>query len=225
MNFLLLEDDFTLSKEIRQFLLSRDFTCDTIYDGSLFFKQLKNMKYDFYILDVNVPGLNGIEICTAIRETDKTTPILMLTAFGELEDKVTAFNSGADDYLVKPFHFEELYVRIIALLKRKDKPQLSTDKILIEDLEINTSDSTVTRAGKDIKLSPKEYQLLVLMAKANGRLVSKQTIGDQIWDYQIETTNNTIEVYINFLRKKIDKNFPVKLIHTRPGFGYFLKAE
>lgn len=225
MKILILEDDFTLSKEIKQFLESKAFECDAVYDGNLLFKQTQLSKYDLFILDINVPGMNGFEVCKKIRITDNETPILVLTAFGEISDKVTAFNNGADDYLVKPFHFDELFIRISALLRRKNIPQLTEKKIMIADLEINVTESIVKRNNLEIILSPKEYQLLILLAKAKGKSVSKQVIADTIWEYNIETNFNTIEVYINFLRKKIDKDFDVKLIHTRTGFGYFLKVE
>lgn len=225
MKILLLEDDFTLSKEVKQFLVSKDFECDVVYDGSLLLKQAHMNKYDLFLLDINVPGMNGFEVCKQIRSDDKETPIIVLTAFGEVSDKVKAFNNGADDYLVKPFHFDELYVRISALLRRKNNPQQIEEKLFINDLEINLTESKVHRQGMEIILSPKEYQLLVLLARAKGKSVSKQVIAETIWDYNIETNYNTIEVYINFLRKKVDKDFAVKLIQTRPGYGYFLKAE
>lgn len=225
MTILLLEDDFVLSKEIKQFLDSKGHDCDAVYDGNLFFKQYKQKAYDVFILDINVPGLNGIEVCRKIRSTNPGSPILMLTAFGEIEDKVEAFNAGADDYLVKPFHFAELQLRIQALAKRMDHVRTDSEIIVIDDLQIDLTESKVTRNNQEINLSPKEYQLLLLLAKANGRVISKTTIADEIWDYTIETTNNTIEVYINFLRKKVDRDFAVKLIHTKPGFGYYLKSE
>ena len=149
----------------------------------------------------------------------------MLTAFGQIEDKVEAFNNGADDYLVKPFHFDELYIRINSLMRRNQNPQQSDEIITMEDLQINVSELKVTRGGTEIYLTPKEYQLLLLLAKAKGKPVSKQSISDIVWDLNFETGTNTIEVYINFLRKKVDKNFDIKLIHTRPGFGYYLKSE
>jgi DNA-binding response OmpR family regulator len=223
MNILLLEDDFTLSKEIKLFLDNNSFECDCVYDGSLLLKQYRLKKYDIILLDINVPSLNGLKVCQDIRKEDKKTPILMLTAFGEIEDKLTAFDKGADDYLVKPFHFEELLARIKSLLRRKETPQ-SEDQILkIADLIINIAEMKVFRAEKEINLSPKEYKLLNILANANGRVVGKQYIADQLWDYHIETNQNTIEVYINFLRKKIDKEFEPKLIHTKVGYGYFLK--
>lgn len=225
MKILLLEDDFKLASEVKIFLSGKHFHCDVVYDGSLFSKQVKQDNYDLFILDINVPGLNGIEVCSQIRKTDKVTPIMMLTAFGEVEDKVEAFDQGADDYLVKPFHFDELYVRIQSLLRRHMKPQTGDEIIKVENLVVNVSEMKVMRGEIEILLSPKEYQLLLLLLRSNGRLVSKQTISEKVWDINFETGTNTIEVYINFLRKKIDRNFEPKLIHTRPGFGYYLKAE
>ncbi len=225
MKILLLEDDFKLSSEIKVFLQEKHFDCDAVYDGNLFLRQFANAAYDLFILDINVPGVNGLEVCSLIRQSDKATPIIMLTAFGQIEDKVEAFNNGADDYLVKPFHFDELYIRINSLMRRNQNPQQSDEIITIEDLQINISDLKVTRGGTEIYLTPKEYQLLLLLAKSKGKPVSKQSISDIVWDLNFETGTNTIEVYINFLRKKIDKNFDVKLIHTRPGFGYYLKSE
>ena len=223
MKILLLEDDFTLSKEIAIFFTSKSFECIPYYDGLLLLKKYKPFEYDLIILDINVPGKNGIEVCKAIRELDKKTPIIMLTAFNEIEDKLTSFENGADDYLVKPFHFEELFARVSSLLRRKEIPQQIKEKIIIDDLEINDTEMTVFRSGIEIKLTPKEFKLLLVLANANGKVLSKQYIADKLWDYHIETNQNTIEVYINFLRKKIDKDYPVKLIHTKIGYGYYLK--
>lgn len=222
LHTLLLEDDPILSQEIRHFLTSKDIICDVVYDGDVFFRQVKNQNYDIFLLDINVPKMNGLEVCKAIRAEDKNTPILMLTAYGDIQDKADAFRLGADDYLVKPFHFEELYLRITSLLRRSNIPQQQDDFLIIDDLVINQTQMKVSRAGQEIELTPKEYQLLLLLAKAKGRTLSKQTIAEQVWDIHFDTNLNTIEVYINFLRKKIDKNFDKKLIHTRPGFGYYL---
>jgi len=222
---LLLEDDPILSKEIIEFLSAHDIKCDGVFDGEIFFRQLKMEQYQMFLLDINVPKLNGLDVCRNIRESDKTTPILMLTAYGDLTDKMDAFQLGADDYLVKPFHLEELHIRILSVLRRSITPQNSDDIITIEDLIINTSASTVKREDTIIELTQKEYQLLVLLAKAKGRVLSKQSISEQLWDVHFDTNLNTIEVYINFLRKKIDRNFEQKLIHTRPGFGYYLKTK
>lgn len=224
-NILLLEDDDILSKEIKKFLTKHDFQCNCVYDGTLVLKQFKLETYDLVILDINVPGINGLEVCKKMREVNTKVPILMLTAFSEVEDKVTAFNNGADDYLVKPFHFDELLIRIKSLLRRKETPQSLNDEITISDLIINFSEMKVLRNDIEINLSPKEFKLLTILAKADGKVLSKNKIADELWDYNIETNQNTIEVYINFLRKKIDKNHDLKLIHTKVGYGYYLKTE
>ncbi len=223
MKILLLEDDFTLSKEIKSFFHSKSMHCDTVFDGLLLLKQYHAEQYDLVILDINVPGLNGLEVCETIRFEDKRIPILMLTAFGEIEDKLLAFKNGADDYLVKPFHLEELLARVNALLRRKEIPQNDLEVLIIHDLEIFISEMKVKRANEWIKLTPKEFKLLTILAYAKGRVLSKQDIADKLWDYHIETNQNTIEVYINFLRKKIDKEHAVKLLHTKVGYGYYLK--
>ncbi|MBP2282002.1 DNA-binding response OmpR family regulator [Flavobacterium sp. CG_23.5] len=225
MKILLLEDDFTLSKEIATFFASKAFACTPYYDGLFLLKKYKPNEYDLIILDINVPGKNGIEVCKAIRELDKKTPIIMLTAFSEIEDKLTSFENGADDYLVKPFHFEELFARVNSLLRRKETPQQAKEKIVIQDLEIFETEMKVFRSEVEIKLTPKEFKLLLTLANANGNVLSKQFIAEKLWDYHIETNQNTIEVYINFLRKKIDKDHPVKLIHTKIGYGYYLKES
>ena len=222
---LVLEDDVKLANEIKQYFISQGQVCDLAYDGQLLMRMRKLEHYDIYLLDINVPALNGLEVCRQIRQDDKKTPILMLTAFGEVSDKVEAFYFGADDYLVKPFHFDELSARISALLRRSAMPQNEPDATLvISDLMINSTHMQVTRAGKTIELTPKEFKLLELLARAKGRPVSKQTISEQVWDINFDTGTNTIEVYINFLRNKVDKPFDEKLIHTKPGFGYYLKA-
>jgi len=226
LNILLLEDDPKLANEIRQYFLAKNCLCDLATDGKAVFNLIPANKYDILILDINVPSINGLEVCRMVRQEDKATPILMLTAFGDVNDKVEALNIGADDYLVKPFHFDELTARINALIRRSGHQQTDPDDlIVIDDLMINSSQMTVSRNGHSIELTPKEFRLLELLARAKGRPVSKQTISEQVWDINFDTGTNTIEVYINFLRNKIDKGHDEKLIHTRPGFGYFLKGN
>jgi DNA-binding response OmpR family regulator len=221
---LLLEDDYKMANEIKIFLDGRGLSCEVVYDGMLFFKHLQIDTYDLYVLDVNVPALNGIEVCKKIRKTDKSKPILILTAYSDVENKIIAFESGADDYLVKPFHLEELSARINALLRRSyPVPETGRNTIMIDDLVVYPDQMKVTRAGKEIALTPKEYKLIELLAMEEGRPVSKQTIAARVWDINFETGTNTIEVYINYLRNKIDKGFNRPLVHTRAGFGYYLK--
>lgn len=224
-HILLLEDDLVLSRETSLYLRQKGFDCDCVFEGEMVFRQLRNATYDVFLLDINVPKISGLDVCKQIRETDKTTPILMLTAYGDIQDKTDAFGFGADDYLTKPFLLDELLLRINSLLRRSTQPQQTNEIITVEDLVINLTEMSVVRGAVAIELSPKEYQLLVFLAQAKGRVLSKSTIADQVWDIQFDTQTNTIEVYINFLRKKIDKNFTPKLIHTRLGYGYYLKAE
>jgi DNA-binding response OmpR family regulator len=221
---LLLEDDLKLASEIKRFLVSQGFPCEVVYDGISFFKEPRSGQCGMFILDINVPGMNGMEVCKKIRANDKQTPILMLTAYGSVQDKVQAFDHGADDYLVKPFHLDELLARVKALMRRAVQGRNQQDSTLkVADLLINTTEMKVWRAGKPVALTPKEYKLLELLAQAEGRTISKQTIAEQVWDINFETGTNTIEVYISFLRNKIDKGYDFPLIHTRPGYGYFLK--
>ncbi|RYZ26922.1 MAG: response regulator transcription factor [Chitinophagaceae bacterium] len=177
-----------------------------------------------FVLDINVPNRNGLKVCEDIRQSAKQTPILMLSAYIDLETKVKALNAGADDYLIKPFHLEELIARIKALLRRS--AGVATNTVYkLADLVVDTLEKKVWRKNKVIPLTPKEYKLLELLIKADGATVSKQRISEEVWDLNFETGTNTIEVYISFLRNKIDKGFSKPLIHTRPGFGYSLNEE
>ena len=225
MNILLLEDDPILSREISHFLSQKGMTVNTVDDGTQFKAINERKNPDLYLLDINVPGISGLEICRMVREENKKTPIIMLTAYSEINEKRHAFEYGADDYMVKPFHFDELFLRIQSIQRRMGEQEGQGDVIRIDDLEIMESDSQVKRGGKTIDLTPKEYRLLLLLAKANGRTLSKQSIAAGVWDAQLDSSFNTVEVYINFLRKKIDKDAAVKLIHTRHGYGYYLKPE
>ncbi len=223
MKILLLEDDLILSAELCKFLEANSFYCKPVYDGELFLSQIHADVYDVYLLDVNVPKINGLDVCQKIRSFDKETPIIVISAYGDIADKKEAFTRLADDYLVKPFQFEELLLRMNSILRRKtpsdDREQ---DVIRVNDLVINKTEQKVFRGGKEIVLTLKEFQLLVYLAEAQGRTVSKQQITENVWEHNFNTNTNTVEVYINFLRKKIDKEYDVKLIHTRSGFGYYL---
>lgn len=221
---LLLEDDYKMANETKVFLNSQNLLCDVVYDGGLFFKQVQMEKYDLYVLDVNVPLLNGIEVCKKVRTEDKAKPILILTAYSDVKSKIVAFDAGADDYLVKPFHLDELSARIKALLRRSyAQAENEKQNIVIDDLIIYPGEMRVTRADKQIQLTPKEYKLIELLATEDGKPVSKQTIASKVWGINFETGTNTIEVYINYLRNKIDKGHSRALLHTRAGFGYYLK--
>jgi DNA-binding response OmpR family regulator len=224
-SILLLEDDLKLSNEIQLFLNNQNFDCEIVLNGQDCLEKIKLKSYDLLILDINVPIINGIDVCKNTRAMGIKTPVMMLTAFSDIDNKVNALESGADDYLAKPFHFEELHARIKALLRRAKQNVEEFEKIIIADLEIIPETMQVYRSEKQIMLTPKEYKLLLALAKAKGKTLSKQVIAEEVWNINFETGTNTIEVYINFLRNKIDKDYTEKLIHTRPGFGYYLKND
>lgn len=224
MKILLLEDDLILSAEVSKFLENKGATCTKVYSGDKFQEVYEQNKFDVYLLDINVPKITGLEICSMIRKKESLVPIIMISAYGEFSDKKMAYKRFADDYLVKPFHFDELWLKINSLLRRSFKDEGLDDVISIDNLIINKSQRKVTRGGQEITLTLKEFQLLVFLVEAQGRILSKQQISEQVWEHNFNTNTNTVEVYINFLRKKIDKDFDVKLIHTRSGFGYYVST-
>ena len=225
MRVLLLEDDPILSEEISKFLKLKGMICESVPTGSAFIQKQETGNYDLFLLDINVPEPNGLEICRHIRSKNGDVSIIMITAYGEIKDKTDAFRAGADDYLVKPFHLDELLLRIQSVQRRRSHQSNANTEIVIDDLVIHTDDSKVFRGGKEVILTPREYQLLLTLAEAGGKTVSKKSISEKIWEVHLNSNLSTIEVYINFLRKKLDRDFKVKLIHTRPGYGYFLKPE
>ena len=220
---LLAEDEPKLGQIIQEELNLQGYTTDVAYDGLVAEKLFQQHNYSLVLLDVNLPYKNGLALCKEFRESKKGIPIIMLTALGEIQDKIDAFNFGADDYIVKPFHFTELFARIKVFLKRTDIGTEQSDKITIADLEIDLLNKTVVRGTTNINLTAKEFALLAMLSKANGKIISKQEILEKVWGLTFDTGTNTIEVYISFLRNKIDKPFEIKLIHTKPGFGYFVK--
>lgn len=219
---LLVEDEAKLSKIICEELNASGYQTDIAADGLEASRLFAENTYALVLLDINLPYKNGYVLCREFRDQNNKIPIIMLSAAGEIHDKVEAFNIGADDYIVKPFHFSELFARVKVFLKRSELPAQS-DKLLVEDMEINFLNKTVTRAGVIIPLTAKEFTLLSLLARNRDRVISKQEILEKVWDLSFDTGTNTIEVYISFLRNKIDKPFPLKLIHTKPGFGYYIK--
>lgn len=220
---LLAEDEPKLGQIIQEELTRQGYQTDVAFDGNIAEKLFQQHSYSLVLLDVNLPYKNGLALCKEFREAKKNIPIIMLTALGEISDKIHAFNLGADDYIVKPFHFNELFARIKVFLKRSDSVSEITEKIVVGDLEIDLLDKTVIKNGTIINLTAKEFSLLALLAKSNGKVISKVDILEKVWGLSFDTGTNTIEVYISFLRNKIDKPFEIKLIHTKPGFGYFLK--
>jgi len=224
MNILLVEDDITLNKNIREYFQQELFDMEVVFDGQLAEKLMRKKQFDCIILDVNLPHKNGYELCREFRTYNHSTPVLMLTAFDDLEDKVKGYDCGADDYLTKPFYMKELAMRVNSLVKRNTQGTLqgNGDMITVEDIVINQRTKTVKRSQTEIALTPREYQILLKLVLAKGELVDKQELVKEIWGGSFDANTNTIEVYINFLRKKIDKPFEKQLIKTKIGYGYYL---
>ncbi len=226
-NILLIEDDPTLSRNIREALTEEQMQVEAVFDGLLAEKLLKKELFDCVILDINLPGKNGYDVCRSFRNYNQTTPVLMLTAFSELEDKIQGFNSGADDYLTKPFYMRELLLRVNALIKRNElntvqKAENAT--LVADDIIIYLSAKKVVRQGVEIALTPREYQILLKLIECKGELVSKTDLVNEIWGHTVDANTNTIEVYINFLRNKVDKPFSRQSIKTKVGYGYYFEA-
>lgn len=220
---LLVEDEPKLKQVIKEELERQGYDTDIAKDGLIAEQLFNENLYSLVLLDINVPHKNGLELCKEFRRMNKKVPIIVLSALGEINDKLDAFTLGADDYMVKPFHFDELFARIKVFLKRSEGTVGEPEKVIIGDLIIDLTVKTVTRSGELIPLTAKEFSLLHLLAKNRGKVISKQEIMTKVWDLSFDTGTNTIEVYISFLRNKLDKPFDDKLIHTKPGFGYYIK--
>jgi DNA-binding response OmpR family regulator len=217
-----IEDDATICQNLVFFLTKEGYDVKYTLSSVTALKTLIDHFFDIVIMDINMPKMTGFEICKEFRKFNQLTPILMLTAYDEIEDKIKGFDLGADDYLTKPFFMEELSLRLKSLLKRSKKIHNSDEIIKIQDLTINMSNNRVVRAAIEINLTPREFNLLVMLARSKGKIVTKKELNRSIWGGSLDENNNTIEVYINFLRKKIDKPFSTPLIKTKIGFGYFI---
>ena len=224
MKILLVEDEPKVADFIKKGLEEQNHHIEVAYDGRYGEKMALENEYDLIILDVILPYINGLEVCKSIRRFKADVPILMLTALSTIEDKVSGFNSGVDDYLVKPFHFEELLMRINALGRRKT---LSFPGVTYTagDLEMDGYKKIVKRAGKEIILTAKEFCMLELLMVNKNRVMSRAHIAESVWGIDFDRGTNAIDVYINYLRNKIDKGFDRKLIHTVIGMGYVLKEN
>lgn len=223
MKILIIEDDAILAQNINEALTSEGFVTENVYDGTLAQKLLFKETYDCVIMDVNLPGATGFDLCKQFRSYNNHTPLILLTAFGELEDKIKGFDNGADDYLTKPFYMRELILRINSLIKRSEnKSSGGNEHLILNDISINLAQKKVERRGKEITLTPREFQILVKLCKNRGDVVSKSDLIREIWGTSVDANTNTIEVYINFLRNKIDKPFGENSIKTKVGFGYYI---
>lgn len=221
---LIIEDEKRVADILKISFEEHGYHVTTAYDGYIGKNIIENKDFDLIILDINLPLINGYELCKEIRKSNKEVPIIMLTAMTASENKLTGFDVGADDYVVKPFEFNELLARVRVFLRRSlvNEP-LEENVLKIDDLIINTTQKTVYRKDAQIELTAKEYSLLEYLARNKGIVVSRVDIAEKIWDMNFDSGTNYIDVYINYLRKKIDKDFPNKLIHTRVGLGYVLK--
>lgn len=227
MNTLLvIEDDRRVADVLKRGLEEAGFEVSVAHDGETGLELFRSVKHNMVISDIVLPNMDGLKICKEIRKIDNGIPILMLTALGETDDKLDGFGSGADDYMVKPFDIRELEARINVLLKRKSTTVAQQcESLCYDDLKIDLRTHTVTRNGQEIKLTPKEFNLLQYMVRHSERVLTRNEIAKEVWDTHFDTGTNFIDVYINYLRKKIDRNYPVKLIHTKPGIGFIFQSK
>ncbi len=223
MKILVVEDEPKLAAFIKTGLEAQACAVEVAHDGTRGRQLAQRHPYDVIVLDVNLPGLNGFAVTQALRQEGNATPILMLTALGSVDDKLTGFEAGADDYLVKPFEFRELMARLRALHKRGGEKSEAVPVLRAADLELNLGNKTASRGGRRIELTARECSLLEYLMRNRNRVVSRVEIAEKVWDIHFDTGTNTIDVYVNFLRKKVDKEFARKLIHTVIGTGYILK--
>jgi len=219
-NILIVEDEQRVAEILQNQLLDSGFNVEIAYDGYIGKRLSEKNIYTLIILDISLPLINGYDLCKEIRKTNSNVPIIMLTAFGTTDNIVAGFDAGADDYVVKPFDFRELLVRINALIKRSDATK-PADKLKIADLVMDMKTKSVTRAGKKIELTSKESLLLETFLKNRDKLLTRDFIMEQVWEIEFDPKTNIIDVYVNYLRNKIDKNFEPKLIHTKHGFGFY----
>ncbi len=223
MRILVIEDEKKVARFLKLGLEAEDHKVDTVYDGESGEKMALGREYDVIVLDIMLPGKNGIEVLKSLRRSGRTTPVLILTAKGTLEDKVEGLDEGADDYLVKPFAFAEFIARVRSLGRRSSTDKSTTLKVA--DLELDTITRKAKRAGKEIELTNREYALLEYFVRNADRILTRTVISEHIWEYDFDTGTNIVEVYVNKLRNKIDSGADRKLLHTVRGAGYILKTE
>jgi two-component system copper resistance phosphate regulon response regulator CusR len=225
MTILVVEDEQKLCASIKKILEDTGYIVDIAYDGQIAEKLALKREYDVVILDIIIPLINGLELCRSIKRRKPATSIIMLSALGTTDDKVTGLEAGADDYLLKPFEFAELIARIRAVARRSNMSAGPNVTIQFEDLQLDNGKKVAVRGDKEISLTAKEFQLLEYLIQNQGRLIPRNELATKIWDIRSEKSSNVVEVYMNILRKKIDREFDQKLIHNRKGLGYILQKE
>ncbi|RLC38003.1 DNA-binding response regulator [Candidatus Falkowbacteria bacterium] len=223
MTILVVEDEIKITRFIKKGLEMDHYTVDIAYDGKEALEKAEINNYDLIILDIMLPKMDGIEVCKKLREAKVETPIIMLTAKNTVEDRIKGLDAGADDYLVKPFAFGELLARIRALLRREKT--VKNTELQVGDLTLNPATHEVFRENKEISLSSKEYRLLDYMMRRPGHVCTRTMIGEHIWGYNFKDDSNVIDVYISYLRRKIDKGFRARLIHTVRDVGYKIQDK
>lgn len=225
MKVLIIEDEVKAVNSLAKGLKEYQIDVDYAYDGITGTRLAEANQYDVIISDIIVPGINGFDLTRELRSKGISTPVLLLTALSSTDDKVTGLEVGADDYLTKPYEFKELLARIKALSRRGKEPPVPKVTLSFSDMEMNLTTKEFFRHGKKIELTPKEFALMEYFIRNQGRVISKAEIAEKVWDINFETTSNVVEVYVNYLRNKVDKPFEKKLIHTVFGVGYILKDE
>ena len=224
INILIVEDEQRLAEILKKQLEDSGFSAEIAYDGYVGKQLVEKNTYNLIILDINLPLINGYDLCKEIRKTNSKIPIIMLTAFSTSDNKIAGFDVGADDYVLKPFDFRELLARVNVFLRRSST-NIKTEKLRIADLEMDLSTKTVTRAQIKIDLTAKESLLLETFLKNIDKLLTREFIIEQVWGIEFDPSTNIIDVYVNYLRKKIDKGFEPKLIHTKFGFGFYCSEK
>ena len=224
-HILIVEDELRLAEILQKQLQESGFKAEVANDGYVGKRMMENSNFDLIILDIGLPLMNGYELCKEIRKTNSKIPIIMLTAFGTQENKLIGFEAGADDYVLKPVDFRELLARINVFLKRKNITVPETRKLKIADFEMDLDTKTATRSGKKIDLTSKEFALMRTFLLNKDKLLSREFIIEKVWDLDFETGTNIIDVYVNYLRKKIDNDFEPKIIHTKFGFGFYCSEK
>lgn len=225
MKILLVEDEPKVAAFLEKGLTEQQHKVEVAADGVTGLRRALAEPYDLLILDNLLPGLNGLDVCQQVRAQNTAVPILMLTALGETDDKIRGLDAGADDYLVKPFAFQELLARIRALMRRRNEGPNPDVVLRLADLTLDLGRKLVQRANQTIQLTAREFALLEYLLRNQDRVVSRVDILEHVWETSFDTGSNVIDVYINFLRKKIDKDFSPKLIHTLVGMGYVMRQD
>jgi two-component system copper resistance phosphate regulon response regulator CusR len=220
MKILIVEDEPKVASFIKKGLEENNYDAEIAHDGLSAEKLVQQKRYDLFILDIIIPGINGLDLCKKLKKLNSNIPVLMLTALGTTDNKINGFDAGANDYLVKPFEFRELLARVKVLLKKPDPVPESENILRADDLELDLDRKVARRGNSYIDLTAKEFSLLEYFMKNSGRVLSRIDIAEKVWDIKFDFGSNVVDVYVNFLRKKIDKGFDKKLIHTRVGFGY-----